>query len=263
MAVNKDKAIKSVKKRIVPVKDADPHVKILVYGRNGHGKTRFAASGPGKTLIADINEKGTRSVRNYPGGYVFPVRNWEDLTYLYWYLREGDHDYTTVVLDTLTQAQNMCMAHVLKRAEDRDPNRPPAMPDRRSWGQLGELMKPLLLDFRNLQMNVVFVCQARTVEEGEEDIVITRVPDLSPSVRGIAMASVEIMGFIFRKKVRTVKKAKGKRKRKETSTWRTLMLVGPHESYETKDRTGNLGYIIQEPNMQMMIDASFDEEEGQ
>lgn len=257
MAKNNSAKIAAVKKRIVPVKEAAPHVKILVYGRNGHGKTRFAASGP-RTLIVDINEKGTRSVRHSDAD-VFSVRKWEDLTYLYWFLRDGDHDYQTVVLDTLTQMQNLCMAHVLKRAEDRDPNRPPSMPDRRAWGQLGELMKPLIMDFRNLDMNVVFVCQVRKDRnDDEEDLTVNWVPDLSPSVRGMAMAAVEIMGYIFRKQIRTVKEVKGKKK---TSTkWETMMLVGPHENYETKDRTGKLGHIVRNPTMPMMIQASFDEE---
>src|SRR5882757_2029153 len=100
--------MKAVQKRIVPVKEASPYARVLVYARNGQGKTRFACSGP-KTLVVDINEEGTKSVRDQDA-YVFHAAKWEDLTYLYWFLRDGEHDYETVVLDTLTQAQHLCMA---------------------------------------------------------------------------------------------------------------------------------------------------------
>jgi hypothetical protein len=255
MANNRASRIESVRKRIVPVREHSQWVNVLVYGRNGHGKTRFAASGP-NTLVADINEEGTRSIGT-PDAEVFEVKRWEDLTYLYWYLREGNHEHDTVVLDTLTQAQQMCMSHVLKRAEDRDPNRPPSMPDRRSWGQLGELMKPLLLDFRNLPMNVVFVCQNRKdiTEEDDSDEVVTRwVPNLSPSVRDTAESSVGIMGYIYQKEVTVVPKGKDKKKKTE-KRWVSAMLVGPHELYDTKDRTNQLGRIIINPTMPKFIEA--------
>ena len=252
MALNKEKALANVAKRIVPVSKAEPHIKVLVYGRNGRGKTRFAATAP-KPLIVDCNERGTKSVRNYPNAYVFRANKWEDLTYVYWYLKEGNHKYESVILDTLSQAQNLCMKHILAEAEDRDPNRPPSMPDRRAWGQLGELMKPLMLNYRNLNLNVVFVCQERIDkfnddDEGESTPRI--VPDLSPSVRATAMASVEVMGRIYRRERRV---GKGKR---EKVVWESRMLVGDHEDYETKDRTGNLPRIIREPTIPMMIEAA-------
>lgn len=261
MAANtKARAILKIKKGIVPVSQATPYVKVLVYGRNGKGKTRFAASSSqGPTLILDINEEGTQSVRNYPDAFMYPIKSWADLTYAYWYLKEGDHPYKTVVIDTLTQAQGLCMKHVLKEQEDRDPNRPPSMPDRRSWGQMGELFKPVILNYRNLPMNVVFVCQERVDKSGDDDDDTTNriVPDLSPSVRGVAMGAVGIMGRIYKKEVRTV----NKKSKKEVSKWQTRMLVGPHEDFETKDRTGVLPHIVRNPTMDMMTQASLNSTE--
>lgn len=249
---NQATAIRAIKKGIIPVSEASPYCKVLVYGRNGKGKTRFAASGP-NTLILDINEEGTKSVRSYDA-HVFLVKKWEQITWAYWFLREGDHNFQTVVIDTMTQAQKLCMKAVLKESEDRDPNRPPSTPDRRAWGQMSELMRPVIFNYRNLPMNVVFVCQERVDRGSDEDeggdIRARYVPDLSPSVRGDAMSAVEIMGRVYR---RGVRKGKGRR---EKTVWETRMLVGDHEDYETKDRTGQLGYIVREPTMDMMIEAS-------
>lgn len=256
--VAKRKAINRVKRDVVPVGDATPWVKILVYGRSKHGKTRFAASGP-STLVVDVNEKGTKSIRSYPGCYVYPVSKWEQLSWVYWYLREGNHEYQTVVIDTLTQAQSLCMRQVLREAEDRDPNRPPSMPRRQDWGQSGELMKDMIFKYRNLPMHVVFVCQERVDRGSDEDEETTnrRVPDLPAGPRAAALAAVELIGRVYQREVRAVKKGA----RKESSKWETRMLVGAHEDYDTGNRVGYaLPRIMRNPTMQDIIDASTDKE---
>lgn len=252
-SLNRERAIARIEKRIIPVSEATPYVKVLLYGRNGKGKTRIAATAP-KPLIIDVNEQGTSSVRNYPDAHVLNCSRWEDITYAYWYLRSGNHPFESAIIDTLTQAQKICMKHVLNEAEDRDPNRPASMPDRRAWGQMTELMKPIIFDFRNLPMHIVFVCQERVDrasddEEESGEVQPRVVPDLSPSVRGDAMAAVGIMGRVYRRGVRI---GKG---RKERVEWETRMLVGDHEQYESKDRTGKLGYVIRKPSIPQMIEA--------
>jgi hypothetical protein len=63
---------------------------------------------------------------------------------------------------------------------------------------------------------------------------------------------VGIVGYIHQRPARVVKK-KGKQEQIE---WETRMLVGPHDDYETKDRTGRLGRVVRRPNMQIMIEAA-------
>jgi hypothetical protein len=136
---NKQSQIRSVRNRIVPVKDASPYVKALLYGRNGSGKTRTAATGP-KCLLIDIEEEGTKSIRNYPGVEVFPAKSWSDIVYAYWFLRSGEHEYETVALDTITMMAMVCMRQVLKEAEDRDPLKDPALASQRDWGKMGQMV---------------------------------------------------------------------------------------------------------------------------
>jgi phage nucleotide-binding protein len=254
---NRDRAIKQVEKRIVPVSEVPAYVKVLLYGRNGKEKTRTAANSGLKTLIIDVNEEGTRSVTSYANCYVITIKRWEEFVWVFWYLKEGNHDYKVVIIDTLTQVQKICMKRVLNQAEDRDPNRPPNTPERRQWNQMTETLRPYIYDFRNLPMHVVFVCQER-VDKGSDDdeegeIRARYVPDLSPGLRGDAMSAVGIMGRMYKRPVRTVKKV-GKRK-KETIKWEARMLVGDHEDYETKDRTYELGYIVRQPSMKKIIKA--------
>ena len=254
MATDRAKRIAAVKRRIVPVSRADPYVKVLAFGPNGMGKTRFGATAP-KPLLIDINEHGTRSVQDYPGVEVFHVDTWPDLVYAFWMLHDGNHKYESVVIDNLTTMQHLCMRHVLGEAADRDPNRDPAMPSRQIWGKLAELMKPEILNFRNLPMHVVFLAQERVQEISDDDsddgIVTTmHVPDLSPGSRGTATGAVGVIGRIYRREVRATVRGK------ERSQWEPRMLVGPHESYVTKDRTGQLGRIIRNPTVPMIIAAN-------
>lgn len=239
--------IEEVRKRIIPVAEIDPYTRVLVYGPNKKGKTRFGASGP-HTLLIDVNERGTKSVASYKNVDVFQVDNWADITYAYWFLKASNHDYETVCIDTATQMQHVCMKHILKEAEDRDPHRDPHTPSLREWMKLAELMKPLILNIRNLPMHCVFLAQERSVdnEDGENE----RVPDLSPGARGTLMGSVDVIGRVFQKEVRAVNKAT----KKETKKWQNFMLVGEHDRYPTGNRLG-LPRVIREPRMSMFIEA--------
>lgn len=259
MAKNRKKAIQAVKDRIVPVSDASPYVRALLFGRTGQGKTRIAATGAKgpkhKCLIVDINEEGTTSVSEYPYTDVFHVRKWEEIFWVYWFLREGDHYYKSVVLDTMTNLQIMCMKHVLREADDRDPNRDPKTASQREWGKMAEYLMPVILDFRNLPMHVIFTAQQRNDDVELDDGTVTReiVPDLSPKPRGFLLAAVEICGYVYQREVRsTVGKGKNKR---EVKKHETRMLVAPHEKYPTKDRTYELGRVVRDPTLDLMIEA--------
>lgn len=240
-----------IERRIVPVAGAEPHVKMLVYGRNGAGKTRFAATAP-DVLIIDIHERGTRSARR-SDAHVIRVTEWEDVTYLYWYLRKGEHKFRSVALDTLTAMQNLCVARVLKEDKVRDPYKDPKVVSLREWGKVAEMMKPLLLAYRNLPMHVIFVTQEKMAGEQEQEETGMHVPDLTPGSRGTAMGSVDVLGRMYQREVR-VKDPRNPKKRR--SRWEPRMLVGPHEDYRTKDRTGQLGRVMRNPTVPAIIDAA-------
>ena len=250
------KRIKAIEKRIVGVDVASPWVKILVYGKNGTEKTRFGATAP-NVVIVDINEKGTKSARQFKGAKVFHAKKWEDITYFLWYLRAGNHLFKSVAIDNLTMLQMLCMNHVLKEAGDRDPNKDPSVASKRDWGKVAQLLKPLVLNLRNLDMHVIFIAQERT--EGDEDEPLFHMPDMSQANRGTATGAVDIIGRTYHKEMRRG----SKKKRTEKKIWEPRMLVGPHDDFVTKDRTGKLPRIVRRPTVPMMIEAaqSMDEEE--
>lgn len=243
----REAAIKSVADRIIDVSDADPWIKALGYGRNGQGKTRFGASGP-SPLIIDINERGTKSVRKVKGAKVFPADTWEDVVFGYWYLRSGKHPFKTCVLDTITMMQFVCGRQVLKESADRDATKDPKMMSQPLWGKLKELMVPMLLDYRNLPMNVVFLAQERTVDNEDEERT-ERVPDLSPGIRAGATACVDVIGRFQNRPFRRVKKGA----KKEEIEWHSVMFTGESDDYITKDQTGVIGGSMIDPTIPKIV----------
>lgn len=222
--------IEKAKTKIVDASEFD-FLKMLVYGQNGKGKTRFGASGP-KTLIVDCNEKGSLSIRRFPAK-VFKIETWTDVDLAFWYLKGGNHPFETVVLDTVTSLAQLCMKFVLGDEASRDPTKDPDMPSKREWGKVGELMRTVILNYRNLPMHVVFLAQERRGFADDEDDDAPEVfPEVSPSVRTTLTASVDIIGRVYVKEV--VTKGKGGKK---TTVPAYYMLVGPSERYVTKDRS--------------------------
>lgn len=236
-----------VAKRIKSVDEANKYVKILVYGRNKKGKTRFAATAP-KVLIIDIDEEGTRSAAG-SGADVLEVATFDDVAHIYWWLKAGNHDYEAVAIDTITALASAAMRKVLGESEDRDPTREVAMPDRRTYGRANQLVKGLLLDFRNLSMHVIFLAQERTQKDDDDEEATTfHTVDLSPGTRTTALGCVGIIGRIYLRET-PQKNLKSKTK------WEARMLVGPHEDYDSGNRIEGLPNIIRNPTMPKIIKA--------
>jgi hypothetical protein len=103
------KAAKEVKKRKKKVEDVSPYAKILVYARNKSGKTVFGCSARQHTFVVDIDEEGTRSARG-TGATVFEAHSFDEAVWAYWYLKEGNHNYKVVTLDTITACTRLLFA---------------------------------------------------------------------------------------------------------------------------------------------------------
>lgn len=250
MARTRDvEAIRAVARRISSVDDVDPHVKVLVFGHNGSGKTRFAATAP-KCLIIDINEAGTRSAVG-SGAKKVVVDNWPDIGHLYWYLKAAKHNFESVAIDTLTAMNMLAMRFVLGEAEDRDPARVKDMPDKRTYGKTGQLMTSMIWAFRNLPMHVVFTAQVRTITDDDTGEVLDYAVDLPAGSRGAANGAVSVLGYLEPREVR-VRDKNGK----VTRRWTDHMLLGPNHEYSSlKDRTNQLGPILKNPTMPAVIEA--------
>jgi hypothetical protein len=81
--------------------------RVLVYGSPGDGKTTFASSFPNPIFIQ--TEDGTPAGVEFDA---FRVKSFSETMEAIYALYEGEHDYQTLVLDSISALQPMIFAHV-------------------------------------------------------------------------------------------------------------------------------------------------------
>jgi len=240
-------SIADARSRIISVADADAYLKMCIYSRNGVGKTTFIGSSDLKTLIIDCKEKGWVSIRkNHPNVDVYPMRTWADFDPIFWLLKSSNHGYQVLGVDTITMMATIAMKWILKDDASRDFSRDPMMPDKRHWGKLGEILKNLIIDLRDLPMHVIFAAQEKmTTSEDDEGGVVQEVhPELSPSPRSTLLSAVSIIGRLYAREV----ELEGGKKRMERR-----MLLGAHTKFVSKNRFDELRPIERNPTLAKFI----------
>lgn len=137
--------------------------KYLVYGESGSGKTRFASTFP-RPIFADI-DKGMSSVDVTVD--VAPIERLSQMEQLLQFLESGNHDYETVVIDTLNELQRIAMgatvenfAQVRRAYND--------LPSQSDYGKMLHDMMEITRGFIALPMRVVLLAQVNT-RQFEED----------------------------------------------------------------------------------------------
>lgn len=242
--VKRPRSAEDIEDFIVDIGEANEYLRVLAYAFNKIGKTRFGATAP-NPLIIDIQEEGTLSAAQFKDARVFQARTWQDIVLAYWYLKDYDHPYDSVVIDTVTSMADVCMKRVLKEKYEKDVNSDPKTPSQRDYGKQYQLMRDQLMAFRNLPLHMVLLAQERTrgnEDEGEE---VRHGPDLPARTSRAAMGAVDVIGRIYQREVKVGKKR----------LWEPRMLVGPHESYECGSRIGRLPRIIKNPTVPKLIKA--------
>lgn len=238
----KKKHRKSEEKRSNPLLRAKPVAEIvnfmtsLFYGRSGTGKTTLAATYPKKVLVLDFRDKGTDSIRDVEGVSVLEIDGWDDIEDTYWALKKDPKAYKSLIIDTVSGMQTLAIKKV---KEDNNVAETENL-SRRNWGEVAGLMTTWIMNYRDLEMHVVFLAADRiknaSDEEDEDSYGEERLepevgPALIPSVARIINASVEVIGNTF---IRQRRKPKGDKIVEVTSY---MLRLGPHPYYITKIRS--------------------------
>jgi hypothetical protein len=190
----------------------------------------------------DIRDQGTDSVSDVRGLDHTPVEVWEDYEDLYYYLKENPKKYKTVIIDTMTQLQQVCLEYILRdKKKDADRVGDWGTMTRREWGDASGMMKDWIINFRNLPIEVVFLAQEKVsnIEEDENDDSDNRImpsvgSDVMKSVRSSLNAAVSFIGNTFILSRTTKKEVKGKKISKKEAIY--CLRVGPNSVYDTKIR---------------------------
>jgi hypothetical protein len=193
---------------------AAKHIKVLVHGPSGAGKTRLCATTGGKPLIISA-ESGLLSLREFNLD-VWTVASLDDIKEVYKYLLT-DIVYDWVCLDSISEIAEVVLADEKKLTKD----------GRAVYGNMAEKMASLIRDFRDLPKNVYMAAkQGKTKDE------ITGGVIFGPSAPGqvISQALPYFFDEVFA--LHRWKDNDGK--------FHTALQTGRDAQYEAKDRSGAL-----------------------
>lgn len=232
---NRDSADYSdIARKIKPVETLPFNLTMVTYGRPGTGKTTFAATFPRPALLLNVKEDGTDSISDVKGVDTVRINTWDEFEQTYWYLKSGKTKYKTVIIDAVTQLQELCIEKYREgRPEDE-------VLSQRIWGQVSGAMKKWLVDYRDLVNGsgveaVNFICHDRvhdTEDSGGGQLDPEVGPRLMPSVAGHLCGAVKVIGYTFIKEL----KQKDPTKKSKKTEVEYRMRLGPHPYYTTKVR---------------------------
>lgn len=217
----------------------------VLYGRSGTGKTTLAADFPKPMLYLDVKDEGTDSIADIEGVFVKEIEEPDDIDEVLLWLLRHPKKYKTIVIDTMSQLQEMTVDEVAKSAKKKLKGKRAGdfgTLTKQDWGVVSSRMKSWIIDFRDLPMEVVFIAQDRTFNFGDDEstdddaeVLSPEVgPRLMPSVTSVLNAAVSTIGNTFIRIRYVKKKVDGKTKVTEKKEY--CLRLGPSPLYVTKVR---------------------------
>lgn len=143
---------------------------MLIYGEAGVGKTWLAGSASRVPAMRNVlyldGEAGKATLREHPDVEILPTKTWADYVNVYNSLRAGGHNYKTVVLDSLSEINEVCKEQVMveMKLDPENEQRDPDIPSIREWGKLQVRLTRLIRLYRDLPMHVIFIAHAERVQ---------------------------------------------------------------------------------------------------
>jgi len=196
--------------QIKKFKPTDHKVKAVIYGASGSWKTVFGSTAP-KPIFASA-EGGLLSVADKNIDFV-EIKTITDLQELLVFLKTQKHDFETVVIDSITEINDIIKQDIEKRT-----GKGMQLND---WWELAKRIRNIFRSFRDLPMHVIFLAQ-EAVELDEGTIV-----KITPSLNGKAATEISYfmdnVGYLYIDKT-------GERK----------MMTNPNSKFLTKNR----GWLI-------------------
>lgn len=169
---------------ITKPKQQTPNINILLYGRSSVGKTTLAGSSDAVPEMRNVlyvdAEEGTLSLRKTEYGVdVVHVTDWNAIADLYHALAAGGHGYNTVILDSLTEFQDLNMRAIMAamKADPDNIDRDPDVPGMYEWNKSEKQIKRIIRAFRSLPMNVIFTALMKEDKDPKTGVVM-KLPDL-------------------------------------------------------------------------------------
>jgi phage nucleotide-binding protein len=229
--------------KILKAQERPPYMNILFYGDPGVGKTRLAGTADDvpemrKVLFVDL-EGGTLTLtHSNPNVDIVRVSSWKEMQAVYDALYAGNHDYSTVVLDSLTEIQKFNMYQIMLDLVDFNEDRDPDVPGMREWGKNLEQMRKFVRAFRDLPMHTIFTALMKNDKDKKTGL-SQRKPYLAGKLADEVAGFLDIVCYMYIKEV-------------DDESLR-LLLTSATSEIVAKDRTGKLPKVLIDPALMDLL----------
>lgn len=228
---------------------------ILVHAAAKVGKSTLSSTAPPPVLVLDaegswrfipVRKKSwdpmTEPIPRYDGTWdacIVTITQWAQVEMVYRHLTQVEHDFKSVVIDSITEIQRRLKAN-LKGTESMQIQ---------DWGQLLTKMDSTIRQFRDLTMLPGPVSCVVMIAETREEKGKWR-PYMQGQIGVSLPYLVDICGYLY---VAMEPDANGQPTKKVRSLW-----IGPHPQFESGERVqGTLPDDVRNPNIGDMINTIF------
>jgi hypothetical protein len=216
----------------------------LVYAPSGTGKTVLAGTAP-KALFLTVEAAGTESAKALGSDAdEWVIGSWDELMQAYeWLKKEGHKVYEWVIIDSLTEMEEMCWNSQLESINKEYEARI------QDYGIVDRKVKKLVDKFNRLPVNVLYTAQLAAFETEDEDgdEINKRLPALGRAKGGWPLSNL-VCGKVTLIGLLTVAEDD------DDNQYRRLWVQG-NEKFVAKDRHDTFGRVIDNPNIVEMAAA--------
>lgn len=227
--------------------------KILIFGQPGTGKTVFGGSADEvpeyrKVLVLDI-EGGTDPLATlYPNVEVAPITTFRQLVEVFRDLHGGNHDYGTVMIDSLSEGQERSLSTIVVNAVKEDSSIDPDAPQWGHYRKNTNQVRAIVRAYRDLDMCVIFTATVAEEQDGDDGPVRIK-PQFTKKLQGGVPAQLGMVGYLNK---RTRVEGTGADKRRVDI--RTMQWQGSARVIGAKDRTMAMPDLMEEPSMRKVYE---------
>lgn len=210
------------KERTKPVTELG-NMSILIHGRPKAGKSTLASKFPGTLFLA--TEPGLNHLEVYQIG----ITKWEQLLEACAELASGDHNFKTIVIDTVDNAYKFCAEYICAKHKIQHES---DLGYGKGYAFVSAEFHRVLLKLAQLPYGLVLISHSEDKEhETRTGRIVRTVPTLPNKASKIVLGLVDIIGFID---LEEYQDEEGKK------AYRRVLRTKPHVSFEAGDRTGRL-----------------------
>lgn len=156
------------------------HVKMLVYGKAGTGKTTLSLSAP-RPAIIDFDNGLHRVNHNhrYDALHLEP-QNWQEVLDT---MRDDLSEIDTIIIDTIGKMMDYIITHVCGTRQ----------PQLKDWGRINAEYKNFCRILDSLGKNIIFLAHDSTRKEGDDNVFI---PALREKNYTDIITELDLLGFV-------------------------------------------------------------------